>query len=97
LLQGYPQSASLQHELDATLSVLSPTQQAANGASLAPDAVHFLADYRALQDRSQELQQVQAAQEELVALKSTYAHAVAERSQLQARLEKTIHENLPKI
>ncbi|WP_334181109.1 hypothetical protein [Methylobacter sp.] len=65
LCQDYPQTASLQHELAATLTRLCETEQPVNATPLS--AEHIIADYRALRDRSAEMALLQAAREELEA------------------------------
>jgi hypothetical protein len=63
LCRAYPETASLQHELAATVMQLGSTQQLR-----ALDPSQIIASYHALRDRSAELQQLKAAQEELAAL-----------------------------
>ena len=66
LCRGYPQTASLQHELAATITRLGEAEQVASAIMIEPEQI--IADYRALRDRSAELRQAQAAHEELASV-----------------------------
>ena len=95
LCQDYPQIVSLQHELAATITHPSETDQAIY--TMAPTPAQIIADYRALRDRSAELQQVQAANEALVALKTQHDNVIANHAQQQrdtdAKLKEATQEN----
>ncbi len=81
LCQDYPQVASLRHELAATITHLSEADQAIYTMALTP--AQIIAGYRALGDRSAELRQVQAANEELAALKTQFDGAIASHARQQ--------------
>ncbi|MGZ5535995.1 MAG: hypothetical protein ACXWFP_15755 [Methylobacter sp.] len=81
LCQDYPQTASLQHELAATLTRLCETERSVNTTPLS--AEHIIADYRALQDRSAEVVVLQAAREELEAYFIKYESAHKQNETLQ--------------
>lgn len=95
LCQNYSQVASLQHELTATVTRLNEADQAAPTMVLAPPQI--VAGYRALRDRSAELQQVKTANEELAALKTQFDDAVASHARQQrdtdAKLKESAQEN----
>ncbi|GAB3476929.1 hypothetical protein [Polaromonas eurypsychrophila] len=77
LCQNYPQATSLQHELAATLTRLgeeeAETQAAPNVGTLVLPPEEIIASYRSLRDRTVELQQAQAAREELDTVNTRYA------------------------
>src|SRR5690606_14403956 len=54
IARSYPEAASLQQELDATINRLQPAP--ASGVLAADDAAMLIADYRALREQAQELQ-----------------------------------------
>lgn len=85
LCQNYPQTASLQHELAATLTRFGETEQAASSTQLS--AEHIIADYCTLRDKSAELELLRTAREELTALKSHVDATAASHAQQQEEAE----------
>ncbi len=63
LCVAYPETASLQHEMEATRLRLAPAAADDEAAALSPDQI--VQDYRALRSRSAEQQQLQATQSAL--------------------------------
>lgn len=77
LCQDHHHVASLQHELAATVTHLNEGRQISSLMALTPSQI--IDGYRALRDRSTELQQVQAANE---ALKSTFLKYESQQVQI---------------
>ena len=90
LCQDYPQVTSLQHELAATLTRFSEVDQASKTIALGP--AQIIADYRALRDRSAELRQIQAVEEELANLRISFDETLASYAQKQKDSEDVFNE-----
>ncbi|SFM06052.1 hypothetical protein [Nitrosomonas communis] len=90
LCQDYPQVTSLQHELAATLTRFSEIDQVSKTIALSP--AQIIADYRVLRDRSAELRQIQAAEEELANLRISFDEARASYTQKQKDNENVFSE-----
>ncbi|SDW03802.1 hypothetical protein [Nitrosomonas communis] len=90
LCQDYPQVTSLQHELAATLTRLGEIDQASKTTALG--SAQIIADYRALCDRSAELRQIQAVEEELAKLKISFEETLASYAQKQKDSEDVLNE-----
>ena len=92
LCQGYPQNTGLQNELAATIMRLGEMEKVTKTIPSEPDSALIIADYRTLRDRSAELRQVQAARDELDALKARFDDTVAGQTQHQNTLQNRIKE-----
>lgn len=95
LCQDYPEIASLQHELAATITHLSEGDQ---GAGLvAPGPTQIIADYRALRDRSTEIRQLQTVEEEFATLKIRFDETLINHVQQQKDSEEIFNEATKEI
>ncbi|SFI58277.1 hypothetical protein [Nitrosomonas sp. Nm34] len=90
LCQDYPQVTSLHHELAATLTHLSNGDQTNKTSTLGPTQI--IAGYRALCDRSAELRQIQAVEEELANLRISFEQTLASYTQKQKDNEDIFNE-----
>ncbi|CAE6518431.1 conserved hypothetical protein [Nitrosomonas nitrosa] len=91
LCQDHLHVASLQHELAATVTRLNEGDQISSLMALTPSQI--IDGYRALRDRSTELQQVQAANEALAALKACLDDTIAEHAQQQKDMKVRLKES----
>jgi hypothetical protein len=96
LCMDYPQTASLQHELVATLTRLGEAKQ--SGGSVLLSAEQIIANFHFLRDKSDELKLLQTAREELSALKANFDAALVnharDRELVRGQQEKIIQLNL---
>ncbi|HBZ29499.1 MAG TPA: hypothetical protein DEO56_02735 [Nitrosomonas nitrosa] len=91
LCQDHLQVASLQHELAATVTRLNEGRQISSLMALTPSQI--IDGYRALRDRSTELQQMQAANEALAALTACLDDTIAEHAQQQKDMKVRLKES----
>ena len=83
LTESYPEVISLQHEIAATLTRFSENEQLV--PTLTGD--NLIKSYRALQDRSTELNHIQIAYEELAIVKTQLSHTITDYQQQQQENE----------
>ncbi|UJP04895.1 MAG: hypothetical protein LZF61_08555 [Nitrosomonas sp.] len=97
IAQGYPQTAGLQQELDATITRLDASEKRPTHTN-APDPARIIADYRTLCDHSAELQKALATQrialeKDLAVLKARLDDTKTQDRQQQHELSTKLKES----
>jgi len=84
LCRDFPQTASLHHELVATMTRLGEVKQTDSSASLSSEQV--IASFHFLRDKSDELKLLQAVRDELSALEADFDVALANHARQQEEM-----------